>query len=116
MGERLKRAWGAYKKYKLVMRIIAAIVGIIVGISGCVAFARVYHNYNAASWAGVSALFAFLFLHLHVAVRRDVERLISREKFTAIMYIGFGGAISGVIGFIVNIAFGVNNHETGKFG
>ncbi|KAL9966216.1 hypothetical protein ACROYT_G024259 [Oculina patagonica] len=113
MGERLKRAWVAYKKYKLVMRIIAAFVGIIVGISGCIAFAKVYHNYNAASWAGVSALFAALFLHLHFAVRRDLERVISREKFTTIMYVGFGGLVSGIIGFIINIAFGIKNHESG---
>lgn len=114
MGERLKRAWVAYKKYKLVMRIIAAFVGIAVGISGCIAFAKVYHNYNAASWAGVSALFAALFLHLHFAVRRDLERLISREKFTTIMFVGFGGVLAGIIGFVINIAFGVKNHETGK--
>lgn len=114
MGERLKRAWVAYKKYKLVMRIIAAFVGIIVGISGCIVFAKVYHNYNAASWAGVSALFAALFLHLHFAVRRDLERVISREKFTTIMYVGFGGLVSGIIGFIINIAFGIKNHESGK--
>ena len=114
MGERLKRAWIGYKKYKLVMRIIAAFVGITVGISGCIAFAKVYHNYNAASWAAVSAVFATVFLDLHFAVRRDLERLISRQKFSVIMMIGFGGICSGIIGFIINIAFGVKNHETGE--
>lgn len=113
MGERLKRAWIGYKRYKLVMRIIAAFVGITVGIAGCITFAKVYHNYNAASWAGVSAIFAIVFLHLHFAVRRDLERVISRSKFNVIMWIGFGGLCSGIIGFIINFAFGVKNHETG---
>lgn len=115
MGERLKRAWIGYKRYKLIMRIIAAFVGISVGIAGCITFAKVYHNYNAASWAGVSAIFAIVFLHLHFAVRRDLERVISRSKFNVIMWIGFGGMCSGIIGFVVNIAFGVKNHETGEF-
>ena len=115
MGEHLKRAWIGYKKYKLVMRIIAAFVGIAVGIAGCIAFAMVYHNYNAASWAGVSAIFAIVFLHLHFAVRRDLERVISRNKFNVIMWIGFVGMCSGIIGFIINIAVGVKNHETGEY-
>lgn len=115
MGERLKRAWIGYKRYKLVLRIIAAFVGITVGIAGCITFAKVYHNYNAASWAGVSAIFAIVFLHLHFAVRRDLERAISRTKFSVIMWIGFGGMCSGIIGFIINIAFGVKNHEHGEF-
>ena len=114
MGECLKRVWIGYKKYKSVLRIIGAVVGIVVGISGCVAFAEVYHNYNASSWAGVSALFASLFLYLHIIVRRDVERLISRMKFTVIMNIGLGGMISGIIGFIINIVFGITRHESGK--
>ena len=115
MGESLKRAWVGYKRYRLVIRIIAAFVGITVGIAGCIAFATVYHNYNAASWAGVSAIFATVFLHLHFAVRRDLERVISRNKFSVILWIGFGGMCSGIIGFITNIAFGVENHETGEF-
>jgi len=115
MGERLKRAWTGYKSYKLVLRIIAAFVGITVGIAGCIVFAMVYHNYNAASWAGVSAIFATVFLHLHFAVRRDLERVITRNKFNVIMWIGFGGLWSGIIGFIINIAFGVKNHESGEY-
>ena len=114
MEEGPKRRWTAYKKYQLEMRIIAGFVGIIVGISGCVAFATVYQNNNAAVWAGVSAIYAFLFLCLHIAVRRDVERLISRNKFNPIMWGGFGGVVSGIIVFIVNVAFGIKNHEAGK--
>ena len=108
----LKRRWITYKKYKLEMQIIAGFVGIVVGISGCVAFAAVYQNYNATVWAGVSAIYAFLFLCLHIAVRRDVE--ISRNKFNPIIWGGFGGVVSGIIVFIVNIAFGIKNHEAGK--
>ena len=115
MGDCLERTWITCKKYKLVLRIIAAFVGIVVGISACIAFAEVYGNYNAASWAGVSAIYATVFLYLHFAVRRDLEKLISCGKFTVIMYIGFGGMISGIIGFIINIAFGIKNHETGKY-
>ena len=115
MSERLKQAYTGYKRYKLVMRIIAAFVGITVGIAGCIVFAMVYHNYNAASWAGVSAIFATVFLHLHFAVRRDLERVITRNKFNTIMWIGLSGLCSGIIGFIINIAFGVKNHETGEY-
>ena len=114
MGECLKRAWIGYKKYKMVVRIIAAFVGAIVGISGCVAFAKVYRNYDAAIWAAVSAVFAIVFLHLHFAVRRDHERLIPRLKFTVIMFIGTSGLIAGVIGFITYIALGVSHQESGK--
>ena len=104
----------ACKKYKLVLRIIAAFVGIVVGISACIVFAIVFGNYNAASWAGVSAFYATVFLYLHFAVRRDLEKFISCRKFTVIMHIGFGGMTSGTIGFIINIAFGIINQETGK--
>lgn len=114
MGECLKRAWIGYKKYKLVLRIIAAFVGAGVGIAGCIAFAKVYHNYNAAVWAAVSAVFAIIFLHLHFSVRRDHERLIPRLKFTVIMHIGTIGWMAGLIGFITDIALGITHHESGK--
>lgn len=116
MGERLKRAWIGYKKYKLVTRIIAAFVGAIVGISGCVVFLKIYQNYNAAVWAALSALLAIVFLHLHFAVRRDHERLISNQKFTVIMYIGACGFLAGLIGFITSIVLGIRHHESGKAG
>ena len=114
MGERLKRGWIAYKKYKLVMRIIAAFVGAIVGISGCFVFAKVYHNYNAAVWAGVSVAFAILFIRLHFAVRRDHERLIPRSEFTIILWIGVVGFVAGIIGLITYIVLGKKHHEEGK--
>lgn len=114
MGECLKRAWIGYKKYRLVVRIIAAFVGASVGIAGCIAFAKLYQNYNAAIWAAVSAVFAIIFLHLHFAVRRDHERLIPKLKITIIMHIGFCGLVAGVTGFIANIALGIRHHETGK--
>lgn len=114
MGERLKAALKAYFRYRLIVRIIWAFVGVAVGIAGCIAFAKVYHNYNAAIWAGVSALFAVVFLHLHFAVRRDNERIIPRSKFTVIMYIGLTGLIAGVVGFFTNLALGIHRHETGK--
>ena len=113
MGERLKGALRGYLKYRLIMRIIWAFVGVVVGIAGCIVFAKVYHNYNAAIWAGVSALFAVVFLHLHFAVRRDIERIIPRSKFTVIMYIGLTGLIAGVVGFFTNLALGIHRHETG---
>ena len=113
MGERLKAALRGYLKYRLIMRIIWAFVGVVVGIAGCIVFAKVYHNYNAAIWAGVSALFAVVFLHLHFAVRRDIERIIPRSKFTVIMYIGLTGLIAGVVGFVTNLALGIHRHETG---
>ena len=113
MGERLKAALRGYFKYRLIMRIIWAFVGVVVGIAGCIAFAKVYHNYNAAAWAGVSALFAVVFLHLHFAVRRDIERIIPKSKFTVIMYIGLTGLIAGVVGFFTNLALGIHRHETG---
>ena len=114
MGERLKRGWIAYRKYKLVMRIIWAVVGVVVGISGCIVFTKVYHNYNAAVWAGLSAVFAIIFLHLNFSVRRDCERQIPRLKFTVIMFIGVTGLMAGVAGFFTNIALGIARHETGK--
>ena len=113
MGERLKAALRGYLKYRLIMRIIWAFVGVTVGIAGCIVFGKVYHNYNAAAWAGVSALFAVVFLHLHFAVRRDIERIIPRSKFTVIMYIGLTGLIAGVVGFFTNLALGIHRHETG---
>ena len=113
MSETLTRVSIGYKKYKTVLRIIGAFIGILLGIAGCVAFAAIYHNYNAASWAGVSAIFASIFLHFTVAVYRDVNRHFSVAKFTIFVNIGLGGMISGIIGFIINIAFGIARHETG---
>ena len=65
MSNKLKRAWAAYQKYKLITRIIAAFAGAIAGISGCVAYVKVYQNYNAATWAAISAVFAILFLRIN---------------------------------------------------
>jgi len=111
--ERRKRAWAAFKKYRLITKIIAAFVLAGIGISGCIAFAKVYHNYNAAVWAGVSAAFAILFIHLHFAVRRDHERTIPRLKFTVILWIGVVGLIGGIIGLITYIVLGATHHEKG---
>lgn len=113
MSETLTRVSIGYKKYKTVLRIIGAVIGILVGIAGSVAFAAIYHNYNAASWAGVSAIFASIFLHFTVAVYRDFNRHFSVAKFTIFVNIGLGGMISGIIAFIINIAFGIARHETG---
>jgi len=101
------------KKYNLVIRIIAAFVGAGVGISGCVAFAKVYRNYNAAAWAALSAVFAIVFLYLHFVVRQDHERHISRLKFTVIMFIGITGFTAAIIDFVVNITLGITHHESG---
>ena len=113
-SERLKRAWAAYKKYRLVMKMIAAFTLTAVGISGCITFAKVYHNYNAAVWAGVSVAYAILFIHLHFAVRRDYERLIPRLKFTIILWKGVVGFAAGIIGLITYIVLGKKHHEKGK--
>lgn len=113
MGECLNRTRLGYKKYNLVIRIIAAFVGASVGICGCVAFAKVYQNYNAAAWAALSAFLAIVFLHLHFVVRRDYERLISRLKFTVIMFIGICGFTAAIIDFVVNITLGITRHESG---
>ena len=45
--ERRKRARAALQKYNLITKIIAAFALAGVGISGCIAFVQVYHNYNA---------------------------------------------------------------------
>ena len=65
-------------------------------------------------WAGVSAAFAILFIHLHFAVRRDHERTIPRLKFTVILWIGVIGFLAGIIGLITYIALGTSHHENGK--
>lgn len=113
MGKSLKGAWLGCKKYNLVIRIIAAFVGAGVGICGCVAFAKVYRNYNAAAWAALSAVLASVFLYLHFVVRQDYERLISRLKFTVIMFIGISGFTAAIIDFVVNIILGITHHESG---
>jgi len=104
---------GECLKYNLVTRIIAAFVGAGVGISGCVAFAKVYRNYNAAAWAALSAVFAIVFLYLHFVVRQDHERHISRLKFTVIMFIGISGLTAATIDFVVNVTLGITHHESG---
>lgn len=114
MSERRKRAWEAYKKYRLVVKIIAAFSLAILGISGCIAFAKVYHNYNAAVWAGVSAAFAIVFIRLHFMVYRDRhERSISSLRFTITLWIGVVGLIAALAGLITYIVLGVKNHEKG---
>jgi len=64
-------------------------------------------------WAGVSAAFAILFIHLHFAVRRDHERTIPRLKFTVILWIGVIGFLAGIIGLITYIVLGTSHHENG---
>ena len=98
----------------LVKRIIAAIAGVVAGISGCITYAEVYHNYNAAVWAGVSAAFAIVFLRLNFSVRRDYERVITRETFIAYLWIGVLGAIAGFVALITYIVLGVTDHEKGN--
>lgn len=114
MGEGLKRALAGYQKYRLVKRIIAAIAGAAAGISGCITYAKVYHNYNAAAWAGVSAVFAIVFLRLNFSVRRDYERAITRETFNAYLWIGVLGAVAGFVALITYITLGATHHEKGR--
>lgn len=115
MGEGLKRALVAYKKYRLVKRIIAAFAGAAAGIAGCITYARVYHNYNAAVWAGLSAAFAIVFLHLNFSVRRDYERSITRETFKAYLLVGVLGAVAGLAALITYIVLGATHHEKGNY-
>ncbi|XP_020601195.1 heme transporter HRG1-like [Orbicella faveolata] len=113
MGEGLKRALVAFQKYRLVKRIIAAIAGAVAGIAGCITFAKVYHNYNAAVWAGLSAAFAIVFLRLNFSVRRDYERVITRETFKAYLLIGVLGTVAGFVALITYIVLGATHHEKG---
>lgn len=114
MSNKLKRAWAAYQKYKLITRIIAAFAGAIAGISGCVAYVKVYQNYNAATWAAISAVFAILFLRINFSVRRDHERLITRETFTLYMCAGIFALVAGLAATITYIELGVKHNEKGK--
>ena len=114
MGEGLKRALVAFKKYRLVKRIIAAIAGAVAGIAGCITYAKVYHNYNVAVWAALSAAFAIVFLRLNFSVRRDYERVITRETFKAYLLIGVLGAVAGLVALITYIVLGATHHEKGN--
>ena len=114
MGEGLKRALIAYKKYRLVKRIIAAIAGAVAGIAGCATYGKVYHNYNAAVWAGLSAAFAIVFLRLNFSVRRDYERVITRETFKTYLLIGVLGTVAGFVALITYIVLGTTHHEKGN--
>ena len=115
MGEGLKRALVAFKKYRLIKRIIAAIAGAVAGITGCITFAKVLHNYNAAVWAGLSAVFAIVFLRLNFSVRRDYERVITRETFKVYLLIGVLGAVAGFVALITYIVLGATHHEKGNY-
>lgn len=90
-------------------------MGIIVGIVGCIIFVKVYYNYNVVSWVGVLVIFVIVFFYLYFVVCCDFEWVILRIKFSVIMWIGFGGMCFGIIGFIINIVFGVKNYEYGEF-
>lgn len=114
MGEGLKRALVAFKKYRLIKRIIAATAGAVAGIAGCITFAKVYHNYNVAVWAALSAAFAIVFLRLNFSVRRDYERVITRETFKAYLLIGVLGAAAGFVALITYIVLGATHHEKGN--
>ena len=114
MGEGTKRAWAVFQKYMLIRRIISAFIGASVGISFCITYAKAYRNYNASTWAAVSAVFAIIFLRLNFSVRRDHERAITRETFNAYMWVGALGIVSGLVGLITYIVLGVENHEKGR--
>ncbi|KAL9966214.1 hypothetical protein ACROYT_G024257 [Oculina patagonica] len=113
MGEGLKKAWAGFQKYMLIKRIISAFVGASAGIAGCATYAKVYHNYNAATWAAVSAAFAIIFLRLNFSVRRDHERAITRETFNAYLWVGALGIVAGLIGLVTYIVLGAENNERG---
>ena len=115
MGEGLKRALVVFKKYRLIKRIIAAITGAVAGIAGCITYAKVYHNYNAAMWAALSAAFAIVFLRLNFSVRRDYERVITRETFKVYLLIGVLGAVAGFVSLITYIVLGATHHEKGNY-
>ena len=114
MSDKLKRAWAAYQKYKLITRIIAAFAGAIAGFSGSITYVKVYQNYNAATWAAISAVFAILFLRINFSVRRDHERLIPRETFTLYMCAGIVALVAGLVATISYIVLGVKHNEKGK--
>ena len=102
-----------YNKYRLMVHMVAAAVGIVVGCSACVVFARVYQNVDAAMWAGVSALFATLLFSTSLKVHRDQERLTPISHFTITKWLGFVGLLAGIAGFFAYIILGVRNNEKG---
>ena len=95
------------------VHMVAAAVGIVVGCSACVVFARVYQNFDAAMWAGVSAVFAALLFSTSLKVHRDQERLTPISHFTITKWVGFVGLLAGIAGFFAYIILGVRNNEKG---
>lgn len=110
----LKRIWTFYKKYKQIIKIISAIIGVVLGISACITFAKKFHNYHAAGWAAFSSVCALFFLHIVFAVRRDLERKIQPETFVVYMVIGCVGILAGSAVLVTYITIGAINHESGQ--
>lgn len=108
------KAKKAYNKYQEYVKVIAAIGGVIAGISACGVFAKQYQNYHAAVWSAFSVVCAIIFLRIVFSVRRDVERRITPEMFVAYMVFGGIGALVGLAVLITYVAIGISNHEQGK--
>lgn len=113
MSEILMWVLIGYKKYKIVLWIIGVVIGIFFGIVGCVVFVVIYYNYNVVSWVGLLVIFVSIFLYFIVVVYCDVNRYFLVVKFIIFVNIGLGGMIFGIIGFIINIVFGIVRYEIG---
>ncbi|KXJ28258.1 heme transporter hrg1-A [Exaiptasia diaphana] len=107
----LKRLWAAYKRYKEIVKIVAAIFGVIAGLAACGLFAKKYQNYHASGWAAFSALCAVYFLHVVFSVRRDLERKINPDCFSLYMVFSSLGIMTGLVVFVTYIAMGANHQE-----
>jgi hypothetical protein len=102
------------RNYLVLIKVVLAIIGATGGICACVLFAKKYHNYNAAVWAGVSAAFALFFLHIVFSVRRDIQHKIQPVRFILYMFIGGIGIIMGLSVFVAYLVVGVTGNESGS--
>ena len=106
---------GLFKKYRMTLQIVFAVIGISVGVSACIAFAVKFNNLSASLWAGISAIFAFLTLYVHISVKRDVQRReLQSSSFGAFMVLGALGLLAGLTSFITYIVIGKVRHEKGR--
>lgn len=115
MGEGFKWVLVVYKKYRLIKRIIVVIVGVVVGIIGCIMFVKVFYNYNVVVWVGLLVVFVIVFLCLNFFVCCDYERVIIREIFKVYLLIGVFGVVVGFVVLIIYIVLGVIYYEKGNY-
>ncbi|XP_064643965.1 heme transporter hrg1-A-like isoform X2 [Lineus longissimus] len=98
------------------VRVALAVTGVLVGIAVFPAFGVKFHNWDAAAWGLVSAVFAGVTLYVHIQYMREFWKTwVYRLRY--LMLTGCFVMTAGLCGFVAYLTLAIyQGHEFSVYG